>query len=79
MDFALAALVNLIGLSLGSGAVTDENAAAAAIVTSLEARASLYYTASLASLERLERGAAQKEPSVWLLQAAGNTGRGRDP
>ena len=59
--------------SLGSGAVTDENAAAAAIVTSLEARASLYYTASLASLERLERGAAQKEPSVRLLQAAGNT------
>ena len=43
------------------------------IVTSLEARASLYYTASLASLERLERGAAQKEPSVRLLQAAGNT------
>ena len=60
-------------LSLESGAVTDGDAAAAAIVTSLEARASLYYSASLASLERLERGAALKEPSVRLLQAAGNT------
>ena len=60
-------------LSLESGSVTDGDQAAAAIVTSLEARASLYYTASLASIERIERGAALKEPSVRLLQPAGNT------
>ena len=60
-------------LSLESGSVTDGDQAASAIVCSLEARASLYYTASLASIERIERGAALKEPSVRLLQAAGNT------
>ena len=60
-------------LSLESASVTDGDESAAVIVSSLEARASLYYKASLASIERIERGVALKEPSVRLLQAAGNT------
>ena len=51
----------------------DGDAAAAGEVARLEERAALYYTASLASMERIEKGVALREPSMRLLQPAGNT------
>ena len=45
-------------LGLESEEVTDGDQAAGAIVKELNTRAGLYYSASLAGLERLERGAA---------------------
>ena len=44
--------------ALESEEVTDGDQAAGAIVKELNTRAGLYYSASLAGLERLERGAA---------------------
>ena len=45
-------------LGLESEEVTDGDQSAGAIVKELNTRAGLYYSASLAGLERLERGAA---------------------
>ena len=45
-------------LGLESEAVTDGDAVAGDVVKELNTRAGLYYSASLAGLERLERGAA---------------------
>ena len=39
----------------------------------MEERAAIYYKVSLVSIERLEKGGGLREPSVRLLQAAGNT------
>ena len=41
-------------------------------MTNLEERAEIYYRATLASTERIEKGRGLREPSVKLLQAAGN-------
>ena len=60
-------------MSLESGSVTDGDTAAGALVTSLDERAGLYYQASLINIERIERGTGLREPSVRLLQSAGNT------
>ena len=60
-------------MSLESDAVIDGDMVAAAIVTSLDERAGLYYVASLAAIERIERGTSLREPSVRLLPPAGNT------
>ena len=41
-------------------------------MTNSEERAEIYYRATLASTERIEKGRGLREPSARLLQAAGN-------
>eukprot|EP00092_Neocalanus_flemingeri_P036782 GFUD01040043.1.p1 GENE.GFUD01040043.1~~GFUD01040043.1.p1 ORF type:complete len:2751 (-),score=928.30 GFUD01040043.1:212-8194(-) len=60
-------------LSLESAVASEEDQGAGEIVSLLEERAGIYYRASLVSVERMEKGGGLREPSVRLLQAAGNT------
>ena len=59
-------------LSLESAVASEEDQGAGDIVTILEERAEIYYRATLASIERNEKGRGLSEPSVRLLQATGN-------
>ena len=60
-------------LSLKSAEASENDQEAGAIVNLLEERAAIYYKASLVSIERNEKGGGLREPSVRLLQAAGDT------
>merc|ERR1712179_523290 len=60
-------------LSLESAVASEDDQGAGEIVSMLEERAAIYYKASLVSIERNEKGGGLREPSVRLLQAAGNT------